>query len=288
MENINRTPQADDTRITMRQATQPSGFTLARICCAVCLLAMVIILFFQTVPVFAASGNVYIYDGAGLLTDSEEQELQNQLSGYSKDRHYLIVTENDYMSGASSMHGEMDECYHEKFGDSDGVAFIINMSDRQLYTGGFGSCRQEFTSGDARDVTDNVYRYATNGNYYECLSEAFSQINDVVENGFILRPMRYAVAILLGIFLGFFIMFIVMVSSRKNRKVAPVIPENIGRTQFRAATFNGMINPVFLNVVMHRTRRQSSSSSGGSSGGGSSGGGFSGGGSSSSGGGHGF
>lgn len=283
MENTNRTPQGDDTRITMRQATQPSGFTLARVCCAVCLLAMVIILFFQTVPVFAASGNVYIYDGAGLLTDSEKQELQNQLSGYSKDRNYLIVTENDYMSAYGDMHAEMDACYHYRFGYDDGVAFIINMSDRQLYSGGFGKCRDEYTSGDARDVTDNVYRYASNGYYYRCLSEAFAQIDQVVSNGFIIRPMRYAVAILLGLFFGFFIMFIVMVTSRKNRSVAPAIPSDIGETSFRSGVFYGHMNPVFLNVVMHRTRRQSSSSSHGSSGGG-----FSGGGSSSSGGGHGF
>lgn len=287
MGNTNRTPQSADIKTTMRQATQPSVFTLAGVCCAVCLLAMVVIFLLPT-SVFAAGGNVFIYDGAGLLSDSEEQELYNQLSGYPSDRNYMIVTESDYMSGSSDMHREMNACYYEKYGDSDGVAFLINMSDRQLYSGGFGKCRDEYTSGDARDVTDNVYRYASNGNYYRCLSEALAQIDQVVSNGFILRPMRYAIAILLGIFFGFFIMFIVMVSSRKNRKVAPVIPSDIGMTRFRTATFNGMVNPVFLNVVMHRTRRQSSSSSGGSSGGGSSGGGFSGGGGGSSGGGHGF
>lgn len=242
--------------------------------------AAIVLTLFIPVSAYAAD-NVYIQDDAGILTDSEENQLRGQLAGYDTDRNYLVVTEDSY-TYSGDMHGEMDGLYSARYGSSDGVAFIINMSDRQLYTGGFGTLAKDFRSGDARDVTDNVYRYASRGEYAECISRAFTQINEVVSDGFILRPMRYAVAILFGLFAGFFIMFIAVVNSRKNRKVQPHIPADIGHTEYGSAMFSGYVNPAFTAAVMHRSRR--SSGSGSSSGGG---GGFSGGGGS-SGGGHGF
>lgn len=230
-----------------------------------------------------AADNVYIDDGASLLTDEQESDIAAKLNGLDKDRNYLVVTEDAYMYAPGNMHEEMDGHYNARFGSQDGVAFIINMQDRQLYAGGFGKCAKDFRSGDARDVTDNVYRYASRGDYVGCITQAFSQMDQVLNDSFILRPMRYAVAILLGFFLGFFIMFIVVINSRKNRRVAPHIPENIGHTEYRSAIFSGYVNPAFTAAVMHKSRR--SSGSDGSSGGG----GFSGGGGShSSGGGHGF
>lgn len=227
-----------------------------------------------------AQTNVYIRDDADILSPGEEAKLQSQLESYDTSRNYLIVTEPDYIYAPGDMHQEMDGQYQAVFGSSDGVAFIINMSDRQLYTGGFGKCAGEFRSGDARDVTDNVYRKASDGNYYECLSQAFRQIDSILKNGFILRPMRIAVSVLLGLLCGFTIMFFVVIISRNGRGQKTTVPQGVENVSVKSAVFTGAVTGTLANAVMHRYHR--------SSGDGSGGGGSSGGGGGSSGGGHGF
>lgn len=244
------------------------------------LAALVLVLM---LPVTAnAAGNVCIDDGALLLTAEEKQKLESELSGYDQTKNYLFVTENDYEYSDENMHEEMDEQYNDEFGSSDGIAFIINMKDRQLYMGGFGQCSKNLRSGDAVDITDNVHRYAKEGEYYECTSRAFKQANTVLNNGSILRPMRYIVSILLGCLLGFLIMFYVVLISRRGQKKTDRRPEGVGRTAIGAVIFTGAVDGVLINQHVTRHRNSSSSSSSGS------GGGLSRGGGGSSGGGHGF
>lgn len=243
--------------------------------------ALIITMF---LPVTAnAADNVTIKDGAELLSKSEEADLEKQLSSYNTDKNYLIVTENDYESGYSSMHSEMDFQYNNIYSaNEDGIAFIINMKDRQLYMGGFGKCSHELRSGDAVDITDNVYRYAKDGDYYSCLSRAFSEADTILNNGAIFRPLRYIVSILFGFLFGFLIMFFVVIISRTTNRSKTGQPDKISAAVISSAVITGAITGGLINKTV--TKHYSSSSSSSSGGGGAS----SGGGGGSSGGGHGF
>ena len=149
------------------------------------------------------------------------------------------------------------------------------MDNREIYIFSDGNNYRYITSDKAYSITDNVYRYASDGNYYECARKAFSQIRDVLEGRKISEPMRYIsnafIAITLASFINFFIvMFHSKIKTSKEKEIIS----------------NCKINFEIGEIGAHKTgtkRVYSPQSDGGSSGGGGGGGGSSGGG-----GGHGF
>ncbi|WP_458458598.1 TPM domain-containing protein, partial [Pseudobutyrivibrio sp.] len=168
----------------------------------------------------------------------------------------------------------------------DGVAFLIDMYHRELYLSGYGKAQYEIKNADAYDITDNVYRYASKGDYYNCILHVFEQADTLVHQGAILRPMRFAVTFLVSIILGFLLAFFVATKDRK------ALIKNTGQMEMllAGASFVGGATIYDSKRVL---RHESNSSGGFSSGGGSSsggGGGFSsgGGGGGHSGGGHSF
>lgn len=224
--------------------------------------------------------NVVIIDQANLLTSQEEQSLLEQLQQMDDSYNYLIVTEDNYVS---SMQREMEGLYRENFGaDSPGAAFVINMDIREIYSGASGSLKEKLSDDDALDVTNNTYKYASDGDYYKCISETYKDYDRLINDAPIRRTMRYVVAVLVGLILGFLIMYIVMVSSRRISLPRGTAPAQMKNSVNVNAILVGATIPTIMNVIVHKTRHQSS---GGSSGGGSHGGGGGGG---MSGGGHSF
>ena len=72
-------------------------------------------------------------------------------------------------------------------------------------------------------IVDNVYLYATDGDYYSCASSVFRQIDVVMNDGIIAHKMKYIdnaiIAIVLGLFVNFFLIF--ATSRNSNKKEHP-------------------------------------------------------------------
>ena len=137
-------------------------------------------------------------------------------------------------------------------------------------------------SENATDITDNIYRYATKGDYKTCIIKAFNQADTLTNKGFILRPMRIIVSFLLAIIIGFLVTFFRAMLERSKVKM-----DGKGAEILMAGAAIAGTAAIYDT---RRVRRSQNSSSGGHSGGGFSGGGgggFSGGGGH-SGGGHSF
>ena len=236
-------------------------------------------LFLIPLKVEASSDNVVIVDDAGLLSSSEEEELYDYLSSLNDEINYCAVTSDtwDYYNADSTL-----EAYYESYYSSydDGVAFIIDMAHREVYIQGYGDVKKQMRSDDCTDITDNIYKYASKEEYFDCIKNAFIQADTIVNKGFILRPMRFIVAFLVSIIIGFFLVFFKAMKERSKF-------ETIGDTAATIVTIGApIVGTAMVYDTIKRHRDHSSSSGGhGGHGGGFGGGGHGGG---HSGGGHSF
>lgn len=232
-------------------------------------------------PVHAAEANVYVIDDADIISAEEELELQSYLESLDAEYNYMAIT-SDY-NEYNDPHKLADAYYTDIYSmDDPGVAFIIDMDTRQIYLSGHGTAKKLIDNADAIDITDNIYKYASKGEYYSCFVKGFDQVNALLNSGFILRPMRYIVAALLSIVFGFLLTFFWAMS--ENRKASAHATDRMAAAVIAGAAIGA-------SAVIYDSKRTRHVSDSGSSGGGgwsSGGGGFSGGGGGSSGGGHSF
>ena len=231
----------------------------------------------QSLSVYTNEDNgheVYIEDDAELLTEHQETKLLENMKDITKYGGVALKTVNK--NPEYSTENLARNFYREKFGTLSGVVFVIDMDKRYIYIFSDGEIYKTITRSYAEIITDNVYEYASDEEYYECCEKAFSQILALLEGRKIAQPMKYISNFLIATLLALIInYFIVMAVSKANKpddeKLLKYMNHSL-RVSNMAIEFS------------HQTRVYSPQES--SSGGGGGGGG--GGGSSGGGGGHSF
>ena len=221
---------------------------------------------------------LYFNDLADIIIEEDESKLIEEMKPLTEYGNIMFETirENSYYSTAEYASNR----YHQLFGTTSGTLLVIDMQNRYIYIFSDGENYNYITDSKADIITDNIYRYASNGDYYDCASEAFSEIYTVLGGGKILEPMRYISNILLSILIAFSFSFILVMAKTKIAKASNT--EVLKGCDIAV----DISNVVGTKTGTHRVYSPPADS-GGSSGGGSSGGGG-GGGSSGGGGGHGF
>lgn len=213
-----------------------------------------------------------IEDDANLLTPEEEEKLKEKMKPLTKYGH--IVFKSISTNPKYSTKEFANDFYYSKFGNESGTIFIIDMDKRMIYIVSAGENYKHITDSKADIITDNIYRYASRKEYYECAEKAFEQIGIVLDGGKIAEPMRHASNVVISIVLAFFINFFIVLNASKLKKAANSEVLKNCDIAFEAGNVSG------AKTGTHKVYSPpSSSSSGGSSGGGGGGGGgFSGGG----------
>lgn len=216
-----------------------------------------------------------IEDDANLITGDVEglKEDMIPLTEYGNIA-FKSINEN-----STSTRNYASSYYHSKFGADSGTLFLIDMDNREIYIFSDGNNHRTITNGKANIITDNIYRYASREEYYECAKRAFNQIYTLLEGGKIAEPMRYISNILISITTAFLISFIfVLINTKIKKASAREILKNCN-ISFKVDNITG------IKTGTHRVYSPVSDSSSSSGGGGGGGGG---GGSSGGGGGHSF
>lgn len=175
-----------------------------------------LILVSLTSPVKAASDSNrehIVYDQAKLFSTDETAKI-NKAMNRASYKTLVVTTKED----TDDMHAQAESFYEQIFGNksSSGICLIINMKKRQVYLAAFGGAKDKLNSADNRDVTDNIYRYLSNGAYAKGTIAALNQCKDIIDRRFVSRPLRMIEALLLGILLGFLAMFGIAYVSRAN------------------------------------------------------------------------
>ena len=121
------------------------------------------------VPALAESDYERFTDGAGLLTESEGQELLEQLDEISERQQVdvVVVTVNS-LEGATPM--EYADDFYDEYGygfgeEKDGILFLISMEERDWYmsTSGFGITA--FTDAGLEYLSDMIVSDLSEGDY---------------------------------------------------------------------------------------------------------------------------
>lgn len=132
---------------------------------------------------------VYIQDDAQLITEDSLAELAQQMEEITAWGGAAFVT-------TTSTHGLTTgdyarELYRGFFRRDSGILFLIDMQNRKIWIFSDGKIYSVISKPRAAVITDNVYRYASKGWYYQCASETFSQILQLLQGGKILQPMKH-------------------------------------------------------------------------------------------------
>ena len=221
----------------------------------------------------------YIDDEEDLLSSSEEEELLKKLVPLTQYGNVAFLSgRGDYSAAAT-----IRDFYNEVFYGKSGLIFFIDMENREIRIQSGGAFYRTISSDVANSITDNVYVFASNGDYYRTAAVAFSQVKAKMEGRFVATPMRWISNFFLAIFLGLLFNFTMLLMTWKQNRA--------GSKAVLGALRPNMILGNREVIMTNQTKvRLSSSSSrrGGRSGGGFSGGGRSGGGFTSGGGGHRF
>ena len=224
-----------------------------------------------------------VQDDADLLTEAEEAalaEAMRPVCAYGAPMFWTTVESGDYEVLARNF-------LHRRIANGEsGTLFVINMKARQLTIYSDGEIYRVVTDGEAETITDNVYRLAGRGQYYECACSVFGQIAALMEGEQIARPMKTASNALLALVLALLGVYLYVSHRYENRsgagKARGALPVTAAAAAvFAATTVNNRA------MMTHQKKTNISSNSHGGHGG--HGGGFSGGGGHSGGGGsHGF
>lgn len=244
---------------------------------ALFVLLAAVVLIKITRPVLAAEGETAEYyntgtgyravieDEARLLTDYEKEKLLGQMAAITEYGNVAFVSVSKNTDSSSKY---AKNYYEAKFGHTNGTVFLIDMDNRYIWIYSSEAVYNVITDSYADTITDNVYRLASAGRYYDCAADAFDQIYRLLNGQHISQPMKYVSNVFIGIVLALLInYFLVRRLSSTAKPSDQDIFEAIGAKQ---NIYN--FHAKYINTT-RKYSPQRSSSGGGSRSSGSHGGG---------------
>lgn len=210
------------------------------------------------------SYRVWISDDAQLLDEEEKQNLAALMQDITVYGNVIFKTTDSSVRDTESY---AREYYKEQTGTDSGILFLIDMDNRVIWIHSDGDVYRVITKSYANTITDNVYRYASDGDYYECAAQAYDQVLALLNGNKIAQPMKYISNAFLSVILAMLLNYGLVCLFAGNRK--PGRKELLGNT----GNYFRYTQPQAFFVHESRTYNptDSGSSSSGSSGGGSGG-----------------
>ena len=220
-----------------------------------------------------------VMDDADLLTDSEEAKLLEAMQPNTKFGNAVFLTSERPVDSTSALAAAT---YKSMYGSESGSIFVVDMYNRYLYIFSDGLVYKYITKGYANTITDNVYKYATRGDYYTCALEVFDQELKVLNGIRIAQPMKYVDNALLALIASLFVNYLVLrIQARRDKATQAVMRAS-------SKPYLALIGAKYFDRGTTKVYSPASSGGGGGGSSGGGGGGGGGGGSSGGGGGHGF
>ena len=207
---------------------------------------------------------IMVDDAADLLSYDEEKQLVDDMKDCS-DYGFILFVSTD-TDNFSTVDGYAEDYYRSRIPDENGVMLLIDMDKRKICVYSEGALKNVVTSSKANIITDNIYTYASDGDYYATAKNGFEQIAAVLGGRGIAQPMKYisnaCLAILISLIVNYFF------ARSVSKKVKPTDNQIIDAINSRFA----FSNPVATHTNTTKTYSPRSSSSGGSRSGGGGGG----------------
>ena len=162
-----------------------------------------------------------ILDKASIILSESDDEYYSDMTEKMKEiTEYgnvaLITIDKNSYSARRFAEGALQAVFKN---EKSSTVFLIDMDNREIYIYSYGKILKTITQPRAFVITDNIYRYATRGNFIECAYRAFEQECTLLEGRRIAQPMRYISSVLIALMCAGIVIYS---RARKNLAVAPV------------------------------------------------------------------
>lgn len=219
---------------------------------------------------FAADNTGFVYDEAGLLTESEAAALSQTLAEVSKkyDAQIIVHTVTSVTGGDVDQY--LEYWYDSnRFGygeDRDGVLLLLCMESRDYRILSNGYAGDAIDPGTIDAIGEKIVSDLSDGNYYdafESFAEECAYYLDGYINGF---PFRFGRSAIISLIIGVVVSLIV--SGVLKGQLKSVHKQHAAGNYVRSGSMNVTVhNDFFLYRTVSRVKKESNSKS---SGGGSS------------------
>ena len=159
--------------------------------------------------------SVIIDDKADLISEEDEARLKDTMIGITKYANVIFLSTDSNPSTAKSY---ADDYILSRYRNENGVIFLIDMDNRIIWLAATGNTRSIITNGKAESITDNVFRYASSKEYYECANNAFKQVYILLDGGKINEPMKVLSNLLISITSSVVIGYIIISAGTRIKK----------------------------------------------------------------------
>lgn len=179
---------------------------------------------------------VIIEDDAHLLKDSELNNLKDKMIELTDYGNIAFKTIDDNNTSTSNY---AERFYHQLFGTESGSLFLIDMDNREIFIFSDGENYKVIDNSKAYSITDNVYRYASNKQYYLCAISSFNQMLDLLKGYKINEPMRYISNILISITCAAFLNYFFVIGKSRIKKASDKEILKNCKIDFQIGNING-------------------------------------------------
>jgi len=222
-----------------------------------------------SVTAFAA-GAPRLYDGANLLTDTEESMLQNQLDSVSQQYQVDFAVALIETVGDSTADDYISWYYDQNdfgFGERrDGVLLLVSMAERdyRILSNGLGA--DAITLGEIDSIGERVASDLSAENYADAIQtfidECAYQIDGEI-NGF---PFAFGTNLLIAIAIGF---VVALIATGVMKGKLKSVSKQYAATEYTKAGSLQITNAneffLYKSLTMNEKKQESSSSSSSSS-----------------------
>lgn len=138
---------------------------------------------FSLQPAYAAAEDSKVVDDADLLSYDEEQEIQSMLDEFAGESGWtLFAVTTDDANGMTSEEYADDFVDQNAF-EENGVCFLIDMDNREIYMSTTGSAIRILTDHRIDSIMDDSYGYAGDGEYAKCFETMIRETEDSFHEG---------------------------------------------------------------------------------------------------------
>ena len=138
---------------------------------------------FSLQPAYAAAEDSKVVDDADLLSYDEEQEIQSMLDEFAEESGWtLFAVTTDDANGMTSEEYADDYVDQNAF-EENGVCFLIDMDNREIYMSTTGSAIRILTDHRIDSIMDDSYEYAGDGEYAKCFETMIRETEDSFHEG---------------------------------------------------------------------------------------------------------
>ena len=128
----------------------------------------------------------YLVDDADIFTDDEENRIKDEMARFRDVANIAVASGNG--SGMPTA-----KAYYAKYigSGNSGTILFFDMKAREISVYSEGEAYKFVNDSRGTEITDNIYRPATKGDYVESAVEGLGQIYSTLHGEIVFAPMRY-------------------------------------------------------------------------------------------------